>query len=132
MPAVCSSTVRAAGPGWHPWFNWELSHAALTSHLVLHHSGLCPCHASPCCCALLLCWSVQVLAPYDSEDARGLLKAAIRDPDPIIFLENELMYGVAFPVDEKVRGRDQAQAAEGARPPTLAMLALRPVPARSG
>ncbi len=45
----------------------------------------------------------QVLAPYDSEDARGLLKAAIRDPDPIIFLENELMYGVAFPVEEKVR-----------------------------
>jgi pyruvate/2-oxoglutarate/acetoin dehydrogenase E1 component len=45
----------------------------------------------------------QVLAPYDSEDARGLLKAAIRDPDPIIFLENELMYGTAFPVDQTVR-----------------------------
>lgn len=45
------------------------------------------------------------MAPYDSEDARGLLKAAIRDPDPIIFLENELIYGTAFPVDEKVRGR---------------------------
>lgn len=43
-----------------------------------------------------------MLAPYDSEDARGLLKAAIRDPDPIIFLENELMYGVAFPVDDRV------------------------------
>jgi pyruvate dehydrogenase E1 component beta subunit len=50
---------------------------------------------------MLVC-RAQVLAPYDSEDARGLLKAAIRDPDPIIFLENELMYGVAFPVDEKV------------------------------
>ena len=56
----------------------------------------------PCLTGLPSC-AVQVLAPYDSEDARGLLKAAIRDPDPVIFLENELMYGTAFPVDEKVR-----------------------------
>ncbi|KAJ9513163.1 hypothetical protein QJQ45_029349, partial [Haematococcus lacustris] len=41
---------------------------------------------------------LKVLAPYDSEDARGLMKAAIRDPDPVIFLENELLYGTAFPV----------------------------------
>ncbi|GFH30716.1 pyruvate dehydrogenase E1 component subunit beta, partial [Haematococcus lacustris] len=34
---------------------------------------------------------LKVLAPYDSEDARGLMKAAIRDPDPVIFLENELL-----------------------------------------
>jgi pyruvate dehydrogenase E1 component beta subunit len=46
---------------------------------------------------------LQVLAPYDSEDARGLLKAAIRDPDPVIFLENELLYGTAFPVSQEVR-----------------------------
>jgi pyruvate dehydrogenase E1 component beta subunit len=45
---------------------------------------------------------VQVLAPYDSEDSRGLMKAAIRDPDPVVFLENEILYGEAFPVDEKV------------------------------
>lgn len=32
--------------------------------------------------------------PYDAEEARGLLKAAIRDPDPCIFLENELLYGL--------------------------------------
>ena len=32
-----------------------------------------------------------MLAPYSSEDARGLLKAAIRDPDPVVFLENELL-----------------------------------------
>lgn len=49
---------------------------------------------------------LKVLAPYDSEDARGLLKAAIRDPDPIIFLENELMYGTAFPVDQTVLDKD--------------------------
>jgi pyruvate/2-oxoglutarate/acetoin dehydrogenase E1 component len=35
---------------------------------------------------------LKVLTPYSSEDARGLLKAAIRDPDPVIFLENELLY----------------------------------------
>ncbi len=45
---------------------------------------------------------LQVLAPYDAEDARGLLKAAIRDPDPVVFLENEILYGEAFPVDDKV------------------------------
>jgi hypothetical protein len=45
----------------------------------------------------------QVLAPYDSEDARGLLKAAIRNPDPVVFLENELVYGTAFPVTAEVR-----------------------------
>lgn len=44
----------------------------------------------------------QVLAPYDAEDARGLLKAAIRDPDPVVFLENELLYGTAFPVTPEV------------------------------
>jgi hypothetical protein len=60
----------------------------------------------PCLTGLPSC-AVQVLAPYDSEDARGLLKAAIRDPDPVIFLENELMYGTAFPVDEKVRWGSQ-------------------------
>jgi len=34
---------------------------------------------------------LKVLTPYSSEDARGLLKAAIRDPDPVVFLENELL-----------------------------------------
>ena len=47
-----------------------------------------------------------MLAPYDSEDARGLLKAAIRDPDPVVFLENEILYGEAFPVDEKILDKD--------------------------
>ena len=50
--------------------------------------------------------SWQVLAPYDAEDARGLLKAAIRDPDPVVFLENEILYGEAFPVDDKVLDKD--------------------------
>jgi pyruvate dehydrogenase E1 component beta subunit len=39
-----------------------------------------------------------VIAPYDSSDAKGLLKAAIRSEDPVIFLENELIYGNSFEV----------------------------------
>jgi len=36
--------------------------------------------------------ALKVLVPYSAKDARGLLKAAIRDPDPVVFLENEIMY----------------------------------------
>lgn len=45
---------------------------------------------------------LKVVAPYSGADAKGLMKAAIRDKNPIIFLENEIMYGQAFdvPVDE--------------------------------
>jgi pyruvate dehydrogenase E1 component beta subunit len=41
---------------------------------------------------------VRVIAPYFAADAKGLLKAAIRDPNPVIFLENEIVYGRSFPV----------------------------------
>jgi pyruvate dehydrogenase E1 component beta subunit len=41
---------------------------------------------------------LKVVAPYTAADAKGLLKAAIRDPNPIIFLENEILYGQSFPV----------------------------------
>jgi len=41
---------------------------------------------------------LKVIAPYSAADAKGLLKAAIRDPNPVIFLENELLYGHSFPV----------------------------------
>ncbi|MGB6085684.1 pyruvate dehydrogenase complex E1 component subunit beta [Parvibaculum sp.] len=39
-----------------------------------------------------------VIAPYSASDAKGLLKAAIRDPNPVIFLENEVLYGKSFKV----------------------------------
>ncbi len=44
---------------------------------------------------------IKVLAPYSGADSKGLLKAAIRDPNPVVFLENELLYGQSFdvPVD---------------------------------
>jgi pyruvate dehydrogenase E1 component beta subunit len=41
---------------------------------------------------------LKVIAPYTASDAKGLLKAAIRDPNPVIFLENEILYGHSFPV----------------------------------
>ncbi len=41
-----------------------------------------------------------VIAPYDSADAKGLMKAAIRSEDPVVFLENELVYGRSFDVPE--------------------------------
>jgi pyruvate dehydrogenase E1 component beta subunit len=41
-----------------------------------------------------------VIAPYDASDAKGLLKAAIRSDDPVIFLENELVYGRSFELAE--------------------------------
>ncbi len=43
---------------------------------------------------------LKVIAPYDSADAKGLLKAAIRDPNPVVFLEHELMYGETFDVPD--------------------------------
>ncbi|MCX5480078.1 pyruvate dehydrogenase complex E1 component subunit beta [Kaistia geumhonensis] len=41
---------------------------------------------------------LKVVAPYTAADAKGLLKAAIRDPNPVIFLENEILYGHSFEV----------------------------------
>ena len=43
---------------------------------------------------------LKVIMPYTASDAKGLLKAAIRDPNPIIFLENEILYGQSFDVPE--------------------------------
>jgi pyruvate dehydrogenase E1 component beta subunit len=46
------------------------------------------------------CPGLKVIAPYSAADAKGLLKAAIRDPDPVIFLENEILYGQSFEVPQ--------------------------------
>jgi pyruvate dehydrogenase E1 component beta subunit len=45
---------------------------------------------------------LKVIAPYDAADAKGLLKAAIRDPNPIVFLEHEMLYGQEFEVPEGI------------------------------
>jgi pyruvate dehydrogenase E1 component beta subunit len=43
---------------------------------------------------------LYVLAPYTAADAKGLLKSAIRDPNPVVFLENEMLYGQSFDVPD--------------------------------
>jgi pyruvate dehydrogenase E1 component beta subunit len=43
-----------------------------------------------------------VVAPYSAADAKGLLKAAIRDPNPVVFLENEVLYGQSFEVPDEI------------------------------
>ncbi|KAH8689806.1 putative pyruvate dehydrogenase E1 beta subunit PdbA [Talaromyces proteolyticus] len=49
---------------------------------------------------------LKVVSPWSAEDAKGLLKASIRDPNPVVFLENELLYGEAFPMSEASRKDD--------------------------
>ncbi|MCC0049377.1 MAG: pyruvate dehydrogenase complex E1 component subunit beta [Rhodobiaceae bacterium] len=43
---------------------------------------------------------LKVVMPWSAADAKGLLKAAIRDPNPVVFLENEILYGQSFPVPQ--------------------------------
>ncbi|KAL4226859.1 hypothetical protein ACF0H5_014838 [Mactra antiquata] len=52
------------------------------------------------------CPGLKVLSPYSSEDCKGLLKSAIRDPNPVVFLENEIMYGVGFEMSDEAMDKD--------------------------
>jgi pyruvate dehydrogenase E1 component beta subunit len=49
---------------------------------------------------------LKVVAPWSSEDAKGLLKSAIRDNNPVVYLENELLYGTPFPMSEEAQKSD--------------------------
>jgi len=49
---------------------------------------------------------LKVVSPWSAEDAKGLLKAAIRDPNPVIVLENEIMYGQTFPLSPEAQSKD--------------------------
>eukprot|EP00596_Hydrurales_sp_CCMP1899_P010227 CAMPEP_0119041560 /NCGR_PEP_ID=MMETSP1177-20130426/12551_1 /TAXON_ID=2985 /ORGANISM="Ochromonas sp, Strain CCMP1899" /LENGTH=334 /DNA_ID=CAMNT_0007007707 /DNA_START=152 /DNA_END=1156 /DNA_ORIENTATION=+ len=49
---------------------------------------------------------LKVVAPWSAEDAKGLLKASIRDENPVIFLENEMLYGVAYPMSDEAQSKD--------------------------
>ncbi|XP_011149914.1 pyruvate dehydrogenase E1 component subunit beta, mitochondrial isoform X2 [Harpegnathos saltator] len=52
------------------------------------------------------CPGLKVVSPYNSEDAKGLLKAAIRDSDPVVMLENEILYGVQYPMSDEALSKD--------------------------
>jgi len=63
-----------------------------------------------------------VIAPYTAADAKGLLKAAIRSNDPVVFLENELLYGQSFDVpklDDYVLPIGKARVAKAGKDVTL-------------
>ena len=65
------------------------------------------------------CPGLKVVAPYSAADAKGLLKAAIRDPNPVVFLENEVLYGQSFDVpklDDFVAADRQGQDPARGRP----------------
>jgi pyruvate dehydrogenase E1 component beta subunit len=52
------------------------------------------------------CPGLKVIAPYSAEDARGLLKAAVRDDNPVVCLENEILYNMKFDVSDEVLDKD--------------------------
>lgn len=48
----------------------------------------------------------KVVSPYSSEDARGLLKSAVRDDNPVVVLENEIEYNASHPISEEALSQD--------------------------
>lgn len=48
------------------------------------------------------CPGLKVVAPYDAQSSKCLLKAAIRDPNPVVFFENEFLYNMSFEIDDSV------------------------------
>jgi pyruvate dehydrogenase E1 component beta subunit len=70
---------------------------------------------------------LTVIAPYTAADYKGLLKAAIRNPNPVIFLENEILYGQSFPVpklDDYVLPIGRAKVAREGTDVTLVAYAM--------
>ncbi|NXT16597.1 ODPB dehydrogenase, partial [Prunella fulvescens] len=52
------------------------------------------------------CPGLKVVSPWSSEDAKGLLKASIRDDNPVVMLESELLYGVPFEMSEQAQSKE--------------------------
>jgi len=70
---------------------------------------------------------LKVVAPYSAADFKGLIKAAIRDPNPVIFLENEILYGRSFEVpklDDYVVPIGKARIARAGKDVTLVGYAI--------
>jgi pyruvate dehydrogenase E1 component beta subunit len=69
---------------------------------------------------------LRVVAPYSAADAKGLMKSAIRDPNPVIFLENEILYGRTFdvPVGEHVVPIGKAKIVRSGKDVTIAAFSI--------
>ncbi len=70
---------------------------------------------------------LKVIAPYTAADAKGLLKAAIRDPNPVVFLENEILYGQSFQVpklDDFVLPIGKARVARAGKDVTIVSFSI--------
>ncbi len=64
------------------------------------------------------CPGLKVVSPWSAADAKGLLKSSIRDPNPVIFLENEILYGQSFEVPDSEDWTVPIGAAKTVRPGT--------------
>ena len=74
------------------------------------------------------CPGLKVVAPYSAADAKGLLKSAIRDPNPVVFLENEILYGRSFEVPtspDVIVPIGRAKIVRGGRDVTIAAFSLQ-------
>jgi pyruvate dehydrogenase E1 component beta subunit len=69
---------------------------------------------------------LRVVAPYSAADAKGLMKSAIRDPNPVVFLENEILYGRTFdvPVGEHVVPIGKAKIVRQGKDVTIAAFSI--------
>ena len=70
---------------------------------------------------------LKVVSPYDAASAKGLLKSAIRDPNPVVFLENELIYGRSFDVptdDDYIVPLGQAAVVQPGRDVTITAFSI--------
>ena len=73
------------------------------------------------------CPGLKVIAPWSAADSKGLLKSAIRDPNPVIFLENELLYGQSFEVpddDDRLVPIGKARVVRPGRDVTIAAFSI--------
>merc|ERR1719189_1732221 len=68
-----------------------------------HSAGTAAQHSQCFAAWYSSCPGLKVVSPYSSEDAKGLIKAAIRDPNPVVVLEHELLYGVSFPMSDEAQ-----------------------------
>ncbi|KAH0543700.1 pyruvate dehydrogenase E1, beta subunit [Glutinoglossum americanum] len=117
----CGLTVGAALAGLHPVAIDQIINSAAKTHYM--SGGTQPCNITfrgPNGFAAGVAaqhsqdytsWygsipGLKVVSPWSSEDAKGLLKAAIRDPNPVVVLENELLYGQTFPMSAEAQRDD--------------------------